>query len=326
MSHFIDAFDFEQPKQSLDLLFEHLKASTSTNAEIQSFLLQKYNQEEKSLSDLEKQYLKFSSSLLTESFVKFESGCINQRRARNRGLQGLSDEFKSYIEGSEWMQIGVSIKKGKYDPSFVKQTKDLEDKMGKAEKYKKQASNGSRNFTIDKAQKKLQSAVEDLAKAREQWNGSATALLNNANDLSVEMVHFEAEEFIHNICQEKGNKEGRANVAYARKDQKSLDRIPTKSAVDADGQSIPTPHVPNYSITGSLTPSNAAVVDAEGYTIKPNNDNDIFKANFGGDEDFQRKVINVSIQEEVIMEDESATSSAIKNMNEQLQKPPSIRK
>ncbi|KAJ3319079.1 hypothetical protein HDV06_006698 [Boothiomyces sp. JEL0866] len=364
MSHFIDAFDFDKPKQSCDLLFDNLKSSSASNAEIQNFLIQKYSQEEKSISELEKHYLKVSTNALTKSFVKFELESINQRKARNRGLLALSNEFKSYVEGSEWAQIAVLLKKNKYESSFIKQTKDVEDKQLKVEKYQKQPLN-------DKTQKKLESAIEELTKAKQQWSAYATTLFNRltdaikskgsskntahllkqslstlqrysvtdqiSNELAVDLTNLDAEEYIYNVCQEKGNKDGRADVPFQPKsNSQSIDNGLRQSdliankleklAVDADGHSIATPHKPNYSITGSLTPSNAAVVDAEGYTIKPHNGNDLFKSNFGDDEEFQRKVINVSIQEEVIREDENVTSSAIKSINEQLQKPSSIRK
>ncbi|KAJ3255380.1 hypothetical protein HK103_006299 [Boothiomyces macroporosus] len=184
---------------------------------------------------------------------------------------------------------------------------------------------------VDKTQKKLEAAVEDWTKAKELWASYATTLFNkietmesdrcnsikkifqkyatlvetefinsakNANELSVAMNNLETEEYIYGVCQAKGNKEGRDQAIYERKNDtqngdaalKQSEQISSKLEklpIDADGHSIATPHKPNYSVTGSLTPSNAAVVDAEGYTIKPHNDNDLFKANFGDDEDFQ---------------------------------------
>ncbi|KNC98154.1 uncharacterized protein SPPG_06558 [Spizellomyces punctatus DAOM BR117] len=299
MSRFVEAFSFEKPKESFDIVLKRLKRGQVLDDEVANYFKERAILEEKYAHDLMRLSKKHSLSG-DKDFVGAFSEVWDQLLGATNELAGLHMVYaKEVVETLERPVRGRShtdtdwSKLKQYEADFGRSTKDYDEKVIKHLKAvaKAKKKNGS-----DKLDKKVTDALAALEAAKDQWvpqaiqsferfqlmdEGRLTFLkeiISKSADLDARhggartaisdgilasAMSFDVANDTANFCSLKGNKTG-DDVGY----QYTVNDVSSSTATSRKNSVVIPPERASVASSAMAT-SQKPNVDEEGYTIPP---------------------------------------------------------
>ncbi|KAI8928067.1 Muniscin C-terminal mu homology domain-containing protein [Entophlyctis helioformis] len=183
---YLDGFDFERPRESVDVVLKRLKKAVGLDDEMAGFFKERAAIEDRYATDLAKLSKRTFADKTDPDYVGTVGGLWNEiisataNAAKSRStfasqLSSIESAFKTRCDKDEegnWPKVrqGSSALSANYESEFVRSTRDYAEKILKVDKL--DAKNKKKvGAQIDK---KMQDAMTLLESAKSQWETEAT--------------------------------------------------------------------------------------------------------------------------------------------------------